>query len=157
MIISIKRNILNNKFETVLAFKEYGTSDYTPEQEQALVENYPQSLSYRDIVFSADFKVDENNDVQLAQDGDLDVETVTLTIPQRLIPVDETFQAKYTIAKSDVSDSEIGTILSTKALICQAKVKLFENAVSKKLTDILDELRAKDNNFESESPIEITV
>ena len=156
MNLTISRNVENNKFETLIAFESFGGMDITPEQEQELIGNYPIVLDTNDITFSGKFEVVNGEVIKVADDS-LTGETVTLVIPKRIVSIDNLLQMRYEITVSQIMDSELGTLLTTKEQVCQAKVKLFEDKVIDKIKAMITELKTKDNSFESESPINITV
>lgn len=154
MHLVINRNILNNKFETVVSFQGFGNNDMTPEEEKELLENFPIEISYADIAFSGKFDVVSG---EVVASEALDAEEVGFVIAQRTIKINELFVAKYEVSTSQIQDTELGTKLSTKELVCQAKAKLFELKVIAEVKRLVDELKLKSTNFEAETPIMVTI
>lgn len=154
MHLIINRNILNNKFETVVSFESFGGVDITPEEERALLENFPVSVNLSEIEFTGKFEADG---AEVLESDDVGAEEVKLSVPQRMIKVDDSFIAKYEVSVSDILDNELGTRLSTKELVCQAKARLFEVKVVDKVRELLSDLKLKNTKFEEEAPIKVTV
>ena len=154
MNFKIERDILDNKFTTQIVFDSYGSVDITPEKEQTLLENYPTKLTYSDINFTDKYEVDSDNNVVR---NEVDGEEVTIALTNKDIPLGEEFVAKYEVSTSSIKDIEVGTLLNTKELVCEAKCKLFEEKIVEKLTELINEVKSKDNDFEDESPIDITI
>lgn len=153
MNLTITRGIENNKFTTLVAFKEYGGVGMTAEDEMALLQNYPIVLTYGDITFSDKFNVVAGN---VEQDSSLG-ETVTLILSERKTPVTEAFQVKYEVNANQILDSEIGTLLTTKELVAQAKCILFEMKIKDRISALLAIAKTKNSSFEIDSPIDVIV
>lgn len=64
------------------------------------------------------------------------------------IPVNPNFLAAYKTSLHNVLDEEIGEILKTPELVCQAKCILFASVVKTELKRIVTEARKKANSFE---------
>lgn len=154
MKLKITRNVNNNKFETMVEFEEWGGLDIEAEDEKELLANFPCILDYKNVTFSGKFKI-ENGEVVKADDKDEQCEQVSISLVKKVLPITESFQAKYEVSISQILDEEIKTILNTKELVCQAKVKLFENKISEEIKKLIDITKVKNNNFEKESPISI--
>lgn len=202
MILEINRNVENNKFQTLVAFKEFGGLDITADDEKELLVNYPITINYKDIIFSGKFKVvngeviyvdkeklvppeitlinastnlqehteDEHTKENLEKAKTLqeqknekeelpkeDIQEVRIALVDKMLVLNDNFQAKYEISKSQILDNEIGKVLNSKELVCQAKIKLFEEKIKETAEMLLRELKAKNNNFDKETPIEVTI
>lgn len=153
MNLTIKRDIDNNKFSTIISFASYGSLDITPEDEEALLQDYPVSLTYSDISFTGKYGVANKKVTKDDAAGD----TITFVISNKKIPLDANFIAKYEINTNQILDSEIGAKLNTKELICDAKCTLFEDKIQAQIGTLLAAIKAKGNEFESESPINVTI
>lgn len=152
MKLTTTRKTENNKVETTIIFKEWGRNSISAEDEQRLLNDYPQIINYKDLTFSGFFKV-ENKEVVKATSTE-DGEKVTLVTIPKLVPLTDAFQVKYEIGLNQILDSEIGTKLNTKELVAQAKCKLFEDTIKNEITKMLNALELKDNTFETSTPIE---
>lgn len=79
--------------------------------------------------------------------GDL----VKLSLNNKVLPIDSTFDAKFEIDSSKISTSQLGTYLTTPELVCQAYCYLFRNRVVSEADRLVLLTRSKANNFETES------
>ncbi|GCD11775.1 hypothetical protein [Clostridium tagluense] len=152
MNLTITRGIENNKFTTLVAFKEFGGIGMTSEDEMALLQNYPIILTYGEITFSDKFKVVSGNVVQ-----DSTGDTVTLILSERKTPLTQVFQVRYEVSTGQILDAELGTSLISKELVAQAKCILFENKVKERITSLLTIAKTKNNSFEINSPIDVVI
>lgn len=148
MNILTTNDIENNVFTTTISVKEMGSSDLTSEQEIAICKDFPSKIIFKNLEFKGKFSVSDN--VPMLTNGDSD-EEVSLTLTNQEILVDENFTATYRVDMNKVADSEIGTILNTKELVCQAKCILFANVIKTELKKILDDIRAKATAFTGET------
>jgi hypothetical protein len=141
---------MSNNVRTMKVFvKSIGSSTLTPEQEQAIIDDYAPTLQYKDLTFSGKFNVDTNGNVI---SDEVTGELVTLSLVNQIFNINKDFQATFTIATKDVSDSELGaSILKTKDKVAEAKCLLYKNVMTKAIEDIITGIKAKENTFETES------
>ena len=50
-----------------------------------------------------------------------------------------------------ISDAELNDILTTKPLVSQAKIAVFQAKLKEKIIEILGDIRKEDNDFEQET------
>ncbi|AAK79078.1 hypothetical protein BJV85_002895 [Clostridium acetobutylicum] len=153
MNFNTTQDVTNNIFTTTTTFDSYGNLAMTAEDEQALLKDYPLNLTYSAISFTGKYTVNGKDIVEDETNGD----TVSLVIPNKIIPIDENFIAKYSIAAAQVLSSELGTKLTTPELVAQAKCILFKDKVLAQINTLLTAVRAKDNNFAKTNPIKTTI
>ena len=154
MKFTIARNVDKNKFESVLTFAEYGAIDIDEIEEKDLLDNYPQTISLKDIVFEGFYKVVYN---EVVEDETELIDKVTLTVLQRVVKLDDTFAVKYEVNTSQILADELGTELINETLVCQAKTLLFESKVLDEVKVKLDAVKLLGNDFEKVSPITVTI
>ena len=141
-------DIDNNVFITTITVKEMGSADLTTEQESAICKDFPSKVIFKNLDFKGKFSVVD--DAPVLTNGESD-EEISLSLTNQEILVDENFTATYRIDMKKVSDSEVGTILNTKELVCQAKCILFASVIKAELKRILDDIRAKATAFTGET------
>ena len=155
MKLTITRNVENNKFKSMIVFEGFGSPDISEVDEKELLENYPQHISLKDIVFEGYADVDDG-EVFITDDTDKD--KIKLIIPlQREIRINEDFVVKYEISTSQVASDEVGAKLVNKTLVCQAKLLLFEEKIIQAIENKLNAVKGLDNNFEKQSPITVVI
>lgn len=148
MKFAINREIDKNLFSTIILFEEYGTKDMIPKQEKAMIADYAPALEYKNIDFTGKFSVVAGDVVE-----DVSGEEISLMLNNVKIDIDENFEVRYSIDANKISDSEVGSVLSNKALVAQAKCILFENKIQEEIGRILEEARSKVNTFEKDLEI----
>ena len=65
--------------------------------------------------------------------------------------LDENLEITFSVDAERVSDLEVNEVLTSKSLVSQAKVAIFQAKVKEKIQSILDEMRNEDNTFEQET------
>ena len=150
MKINSVRNVTDGKFGASIKFEDYGTALLTAEEEEELLKSYPATLKYKDITFTENVDVVGGNVV--VGSGS---QSVTVSVTNKELPIDKTFEAVYRISVNNVADSEVTGKLTTKELVAQAKSMIFEAKVLEKLTQLLEATRNKANSFVNESEIVI--
>lgn len=141
---------MENNVRTMKVYvKSLGSSTLTEVQEQSIISDYAPTLQYKDLTFSGKFNVDGSGNVI---SDETNGEVVTLSLVNQIFLINKDFQATFSIATKDVSDSELGaSILKTKDKVAEAKCLLFKNIVTKAIETIITGIKAKENNFETES------
>lgn len=145
MNITTTNDITNGVFSTVITIASFGADTLSSEEELNLLNNYSCKLRYKDLNFTGKFKI---VDGELTMTEDEDGAEVEIAVADITIPVNKSFKAEYKISLSKVQDTEIGDILTTKEMICEAKCKLFAEVVKDGLKAILEEIRSKSTGFE---------
>lgn len=145
MNITTTNEITNGVFSTVIAVTGFGADTLSGEEELNLLNNYSCKLRYKDLDFIGKFKI---VDGELTMTDDEDSVEVELAVSDMAIPINKNFKAEYKIALNKIQDSEIGDILTSKEMICEAKCILFANVVKEGLRKILEEVRSKSTSFE---------
>ncbi|MBQ4523350.1 MAG: hypothetical protein IJA10_10440 [Lachnospiraceae bacterium] len=148
MNLLITNDIDDNVFSTTISVKEMGSSELTNEQEIAICKDFPRKVIFKNLDFTGKFSVVDNAPVLTNGNDD---EEVTLTLTNQEISVDENFVATYRTDMKKVADSELGAILNTKELVCQARCLLFTSVVKAELKRILDDIREKATSFTGET------
>lgn len=148
MNLLIANDIENNVFTTTISVKEMGSSALTAEQESAICKDFPTKVIFKNLDFKGKFSVIDG--APKLTDGESD-EEVSLTLTNQEILVDENFIATYHVDMKKITDSDVGTILNTKELVCQARCILFVSVIKNELKRILDDIRAKASTFTGET------
>jgi len=128
--------------------KSIGSSSLTEIEEQAILDNYKPTLTYKDLVFSGKYKVDvDGNVIADPTTGEL----VTLSLINKVIEINKDFVAEFTIATKDVKASELGVIFALADKLAEAKCILFRDVVTKAVQDIVTAIKTKEDDFEKEN------
>lgn len=148
MIIKTTNEITNGVFSTVITVERFGSEEFSSDEELNILNNYSCRLRYKDLDFSRKFNVVDNKLNMLPEETDESGEYVKLIVTDMLIPMNENFKAEYKIGLKQIKDEEIGDILSTKEMICEARCMTFADVVKEGLKAILNDVRAKSTGFE---------
>lgn len=150
MIVNRDMKIKDNVYSVEISFKNFGRPSLTDEEEKELLENYASKISYKDIDFKNYFKLDGKKVVEGSSgDGEL----VKIVLNDMNIKLDENFNAYFSINVDKISDSEVGTILNNKYLVAEAKCLLFESKICKAISDEIDNVVARNNDFKKTDEI----
>lgn len=141
------RNIENNAYTVVLKPSEFGTATVIENDELEMLKNYPQTLRYADIDFSAKFIVTDGVPTISTDESAVEVKIENLT--NKEFKIDENLSIELTIDSAKISTSETdSTVLTSILLVAQAKAILFETKVLAKIKELMDAARANVNTFE---------
>lgn len=153
MKLTIKPEIVGNRYSVVIRFKEYGSTRLTKDMEEKLVDDYAPKFKLSDLTFEGKYT---HNAVtgKISKDDD-DGEEVKLTTPNREILISPDLELGYTIHSKEIADDEVGTFLADKDIVAQAKVQLFVDVVTEKIDNMLLALGKKLNDFEEVTEIEV--
>ena len=69
-------------------------------------------------------------------------------VSSREYVVDDILNIEFSIDVSRIHDSEVTTEIPSKILVGQAKIAVFAFRLKEKISDILQQMRKEDNNFE---------
>lgn len=145
MNITTTNDITNGTFSTVITVTSFGADTLSAEEELNLLNNYSCKLRYKELNFSKKFKV---VDGELTVTEDEDGVLVEISVSDIAIPINKNFKAEYKIALNKIQDDEIGDVLTSKEMVCEAKCKLFASVVKEELKRIVEEIRNKSTSFE---------
>lgn len=144
-------NFENNIISKIITVKEFGDGSWTAEDEINLLKNTNPTLQYKDLTFSGKFKVGADKNIIVDEENG---EEISLSIINKIIPINEDFKAEFIFDTKDVKQSEIGTMLSTKELVAEAKSLLFENVITKAVQVIVKNIKDNANDYEIEKTSE---
>lgn len=153
MKLTVKPQIVDNRYSVIVKFKEFGSTQLTAEMEQKLIDDYSPSFKLSDLVFEGKYYLDTSTKKVVINETDGD--EVRLSLPNKEIKINEVLEVGCTVHKKEISDSEIGTSLKDADLVAQAKIQLFIDVIKKKIDETLLALGDKLNEFEEEYEIEV--
>lgn len=147
------RTIENDVYTTLLKPSEFGTSTMTEIMELEMLKDTPQILRYVDIDFTDKFKVVDGNPVISVED---DAVEIKLDLNNKEFELNENFEVSLSVDANKIASDEVdGTVFTTKQLVAQAKVILYETKVLARIKTLLDEARAHINKFEETTEVNL--
>ena len=145
MNIHCQPDINDNKISSVITITEFGNQTLTPEEEMAMLTNYPTILEYKTLVFKKKLNIDVTGEIiEDATNG----EELEVKLINKKILVDKDFKAEFGIALKDIDTTSLKTIFNTKVKYAQGLNKCFELVVTEALENIIIGIRGQSNNFE---------
>lgn len=158
MYLKVENNIENNIFITSITVDSYGTEQMSALEEKELLENFPSDISYRNLIFKKNIKM--NGAVPQVTDEVVDgVTVIEVTLPalsNKEIPIGDNFNATYKIDTAKIPKSAVdGSVLTSVELVAQAYCLIFKTVICEEIEAIMDALRTKAPNFEGEEIITV--
>ncbi len=159
MDLKIINNIDKNIFSSTVSFDSFGSEQLSSLEEKELINNFPISLTYRNLKFKKNIKIEGSVPVITDEEND-DENIITVTLPplsnQELF-IDENFSATYKIDYTKIPNSllTVNKVLKTKSLIAQAYCLIFSTVICETVKKLLDEIRAKAPGFEGEKIVSV--
>lgn len=133
-------------------YNEELTDEETLEIES--LHDYIHKIKFADIDFIANVNLDSGSP-SVTEDniseGVVEVDLGKIT-PKEYI-LDENLEITFSVDAGRVPDAELNSVLTTKTLVAQAKVAVFQTKIKEAILGILEEIRTTDNDFEKESEI----
>lgn len=152
---------LNEKIETENNIVKYSLkaayNDELTDEESLEIEtlhDYVRKIKFADIDFTANIAVTNGKPIVSEEAAsDLIVEVSLGRVTPKEYVLDENLNIEFSIDASRIAESEINSVLKTRALISQAKIAVFQAKIKEAILKILDEARKEDNKFEQETEI----
>lgn len=146
--IDIENNIV--KYSLQAKYNEELTDDELMEIET--LHDYVRKIKFAEIDFTSNIKMDSDTPTVTEDEvGDAVVEVSLGKVAQKEYILDENLNIVFSVDAARINDSELNSILTTKPLVSQAKIAVFQSKIKEKITEILTEMRNEDNTFEKES------
>lgn len=146
MKLDCKLNLENNIRSIDIFVSSLGTSVLTQDEEEAILSNYNEKIQYKDLKFEGYYKKESNKIVEATDSSDGD--KVTLNLINKVIEINKDLKVNFTIETKSVKDNEIGTHLTTKDEVAEAKCWLFYKIVSNAIINKVKEMKRKETDFE---------
>lgn len=146
--IDIENNIV--KYVLKAKYNEELTDEETMEIET--LHDYIHKIKFSEIDFTANISMDSGTPI-VTDSGESD--TIIEVSLGKLAPkeyiLDENLDIQFSIDAGRISETETNDILTTKALVSQAKIAVFQSKIKETIIDILEKIRIEDNGFEKET------
>lgn len=159
MNFSEKIEIENNVTKYILKAQYNDTLTDEESAEIEMLHDYPKKIKLSDINFSANVSLSNGTPVVATTvTGEASsASTVAITldnIAPKEYMLDENLEISFSVDAKRIADSETDTsVLTTKPLVAQAKIAVFQSKLKSEISRILTIVRNENNNFESESEI----
>lgn len=156
MKLNVKNTIEDNVITVDISVVSLGTSTSTSEEEKNTLADFPRSVRFSDINFSANIKLDSNGDpiVTDEESNDSTIVTVELkNIINKEYPINADLNISMPFDVSKISSTETNTLLDTVEKVGKAYAVVFATKVQAEIAKKLAEVRSLNTKFEGESEV----
>lgn len=156
MKLKVNKKIENNIISVDISVDSLGTSTSTNEEESAILADFPRSVRFSDIDFSANVKLDENGD-PIVTDEEADDSTIVTVELKNIInkeyPINEDMDISISFDVTKIATTETNTLLDTVEKVGKAYATVFAAKVQEEIAKKLVEVRSLNTKFEGETEV----
>ncbi len=156
MKLNVKKTIEDNIITVAISVDSLGTSTSTSDEESAILADFPRSVRFSDIDFSANVKLDENGD-PVVTDEEADDSTIVAVELKNIINKEYPINAELNISMpfdvTKISTAETNTLLDTVEKVGKAYATVFAAKVQTEIAKKLAEVRTLNTKFEGETEV----
>lgn len=156
MKLKVNKKIENNIITVDIGVDSLGTSTSTNEEESAILADFPRSVRFSDIDFSANVKLDENSD-PIVTDEEADDSTIVTVELKNIInkeyPINEDMDISISFDVTKIATTETNTLLDTVEKVGKAYATVFAAKVQAEIAKKLVEVRSLNTKFEGETEV----
>jgi hypothetical protein len=116
--------------------------------------DYIRKIKFADIDFTANVEV-VNGTPAVTEDevSDTVVKVSLGKVAAKEYVLDENLEIEFSVDASRIADAELDEVLTSKALVSQAKIAVFQSKVKAAVLAELEKARKEDNAFEKETEV----
>ncbi|OSA92838.1 UNVERIFIED_ORG: hypothetical protein B2H93_13510 [Clostridium botulinum] len=154
MKLKYLKDIKENIYSITVKCSELGTETMDTETEKNLIENFIPQFKYHDLSWTGKFGVDDKGNVVVDEsEGD----TISIGLIDKLVLVNEHLEVSYIVSTNSIKPDILKDMkkITIPEKYCEACCLLFKNVIKKAIKDVLDSMRKKNNDFESEEGSDI--
>ena len=156
MKLNVKNTIEDNVITVDISVVSLGSSTSTSEEEKNTLADFPRSVRFSDVDFSANIKLDSNGD-PIVTDEEADDSTIVTVELKNIInkeyPINADLNISMPFDVSKISSTETNTLLDTVEKVGKAYAVVFATKVQEEIAKKLAEVRNLNTKFEGESEV----
>ena len=156
MKLNIKKTIEDNIITVDISVASLGTSTSTSEEEMSVLADFPRSVRFSDVNFSANIKLDSNGD-PIVTDEEANGSTIVTVELKNIInkeyPINADLNISIPFDVTKIASSETNTVLDTVEKVGKAYAELFATKVQEEIAKKLTEVRSLNTKFEGETEV----
>ena len=156
MKLNVKRIIEDNVITVDISVSELGTSTSTLDEEKSLLADFPRSIRFSDINFSANVKLNDDGD-PIVTDEESDNSTIVTVELKNIInkeyPINEDMHIVMPFDVTKIAVTETNTLLDSVEKVGKAYATVFATKVQEEIAKKLAEVRSLNTKFEGETEI----
>lgn len=156
MKLKVNKKIENNIISVDISVDSLGTSTITNEEESAILADFPRSIKFSDVDFSANVKLDDNGD-PVVTDEETDDSTIVAVELKNIInkeySINEDMNISISFDVTKIAMTETNTLLDTVEKVGKAYATVFAAKVQAEIAKKLAEVRSLNTKFEGETEV----
>ena len=156
MKLNVKKTIEDNIITVDINVISLGTSTSTSEEEIAVLTDFPRSVRFSDIDFSANVKLDDAGD-PVVTDEEADDSTIVSVELKNIInkeyPINADLNISMPFDVTKIATSETNILLDTVEKVGKAYATVFAAKVQEEIAKKLAEVRSLNTKFEGETEV----
>ena len=156
MKLNVKRIIEDNVITVDISVSELGTSTSTLDEEKSLLADFPRSIRFSDINFSANVKLNDDGD-PVVTDEESDNSTIVTVELKNIInkeyPINEDMHIVMPFDVTKIAVTETNTLLDSVEKVGKAYATVFATKVQEEIAKKLAEVRSLNTKFEGETEV----
>ena len=156
MKLNVKRIIEDNVITVDISVSELGTSTSTLDEEKSLLADFPRSIRFSDINFSANVKLNDDGD-PIVTDEESDNSTIVTVELKNIInkeyPINEDMHIVMPFDVTKIAVTETNTLLDSVEKVGKAYATVFSTKVQEEIAKKLAEVRSLNTKFEGETEV----
>ena len=156
MKLNVKKIIEDNIITVDISVSELGTGVSTMDEEKSSLADFPRSIRFSDINFSANVKLNDDGDPVVTDEEADDSTIVTVEIKNIInkeYPINADLNISMPFDVTKISTSETNTVLDTVEKVGKAYAELFATKVQEEISKKLAEIRSMNTKFEGETEV----
>lgn len=157
MKLKVKKSIENNIITVNISVAELGTVSSVETEEKNLLYDFPRSVKYSSIDFTANMKIDGVSGDPVVTEEEVDdtniVEVSLKDIINKEYPINEELSIIFSIDITKIPESELNKVMDTVEKLGKAKAELFAVKIQEEIGKKLAELRSLNTKFEGETEV----
>lgn len=156
MKLKVNKKIENNIISVDISVDSLGTSTITNEEEAAILADFPRSIKFSDIDFSANVKLDDNGDPVVTDEETNDSTIVAVelkNIINKEYSINEDMNISISFDVTKIATTETNTLLDTVEKVGKAYATVFAAKVQAEIAKKLAEVRSLNTKFEGETEV----
>lgn len=157
MKLKVNKKIEDNIVTVDIGVVELGTTSSVEDEERNLLHDFPRSVKYSAIDFTANMKIDGTTGDPVVTTDVVDDTTVVEVSLKDIInkeyPINEELAITFSIDVTKIPESELNAVLDTVEKMGKAKAELFAAKIQEEIGKKLTEVRNLNTKFEGETEV----
>lgn len=155
MKLVVNKKIEENIITADITVSELGTNSIAATEELETLHDFPRTFCYKDIVFSANMKMDEGNNPVITDsepDGST-IANVELELINKSFDINEDLHLTLTLDVNKINKNDLSDPFDTIEKLGKARIELYCVKVQEEIKKKLEEIRTLATTFEGETEV----